>query len=246
MNYSFDVKKDIIETNCEICLYSGNINTYTFSFNMDEEWNEYIKFGVFIKNGRSYSVKMDNMQIVVPKEVLLSSGDVSFGLFGTNGEKDIKRLSTNLITFKVNQGAYNGSDMPTPPVADFWETILSKYIPRIIDGKWYVYDINTDEYVDTGVVAEGVTPKKGVDYFTDEDIKNLELENREKISNKVTSLLDDYNSYTHEQYASAKAVIDYGQTLAKELMDIMSDCASKIYVEEVIQQAILNSWEAAV
>ena len=175
MNYSFDVKKDIIEPNCEISLYSGNINTYTFSFNMDEEWNEYIKFGVFIKNGRSYSVKMDNMQIIVPEEILLSSGDVSFGLFGTNGEKDIKRLSTNLITFKVNQGAYNGSDMPAPPVADFWETILSKYIPRIIDDKWYVYDIKAEKYINTGVVAEGK-----VDYsYVDQAIQTAILDSWE-------------------------------------------------------------------
>ena len=175
MNYSFDVKKDIIEPTCEISLYSGNINTYTFSVDMDEAWNEYIKFGVFIKNGRSYSVEMDNMQIIVPQEVLLGSGDVSFGIYGTNGEKDIKRLSTNLITFKVIQGAYTTSDIPEPPKADFWETILSKYIPRIIDGKWYVYDIKAEKYVDTGVIAEAK-----VDYsYVDQTIKNSILDSWE-------------------------------------------------------------------
>ena len=175
MNYSFDVKKDIIQPNCEISLYSGNVNTYIFSFSLDEEWNEYIKFGIFIKNGRAYSVKMDNMQIVVPEEILLSSGDVSFGLYGTNGENNIKRLSTNLITFKVNQGAYTSSDMPSPPDADFWETILSKYIPRIIDGKWYVYDINSENYIDTGVVAAGT-----VDYeYVDQIIKSAILDSWE-------------------------------------------------------------------
>lgn len=155
MNYSFSVKKDFIETNSEINLYSGNVNTYIFNFNMDDEWDEYIKFGIFIKNGRAYNVKMEEAKITVPKEILKNPGDVSFGLFGTDGGEGTKRISTNLVTFKVNQGAYNSSDAPSVHEPDLWETLLSKYVPKIIDNKWHIYDIKSENYIDTGITAGG-------------------------------------------------------------------------------------------
>ncbi len=175
MNYSFNVDKDFIEENSQINLYSGNVNTYTFSFNMGEEWNEYIKFGIFIKNGRAYNVKVEEAQLKVPQEILQTPGDVSFGVYGTNGDDDIKRLSTNLITFKVNQGAYRSSKAPGVHEPDFWETLLSKYVPKIIDNKWHIYDINSGEYIDTGVVALGK-----VDYsYVDQIIKTAIIDSWE-------------------------------------------------------------------
>ena len=135
MNYSFNVNKDSIETNVEINLCSGNVNTYTFSFNMGEEWNEYIKFGIFIKNGRSYNVMIEDGMLEVPQKVLKTPGDVSFGVYGTNGNDDFKRLSTNLITFSIDQGAYKSSKAPIVHEPDCWETLLSKYVPKIIENK---------------------------------------------------------------------------------------------------------------
>ena len=153
MNYSLNVKKDFIDAATGINLYSGNVNTYTFSFNMDDSWNEYIKFGIFIKNGRAYNVKLEGVSLKVPQEILSGPGEVSFGLFGTNGDNDIKRISTNLIEFKVSQGAYKSSESPKVSGPDFWEAILSKYIPRIIDEKWHIYDVKSDSYTDTGINA---------------------------------------------------------------------------------------------
>lgn len=175
MNYSFNVKKDFIETSLEINLYSGNVDTYTFSFDMGEEWNEYIKFGIFIKNGRAYNVMIEECQLKVPQEVLNTPGDVSFGIFGTTGGEDNKRISTNLLALSVNQGAYRSSDTPKVYEPDMWEILLSKYLPKVIDGKWHIYDINTRVYVDTGVTAEAT-----VDYsYVDSTIKTAILDSWE-------------------------------------------------------------------
>ncbi len=163
MNYSFNVKKDFIEMGTEINLYSGNVDTYTFSFNMDDVWNEYIKFGIFIKNGRAYNVRVEEAQLKVPQEVLQTPGDVSFGVYGTNGDDNIKRLSTNLIKFKVNQGSYRSSKAPMISEPDLWETLLSKCVPKIVDGKWQCYDTKIGKYIDTGVTADGACDYSYVD-----------------------------------------------------------------------------------
>lgn len=37
------------------------------------------------------------------------------------------------------------------------------------NGNWYEWDSDVGEYVNTGIMAEGYTPVKGVDYWTEED-----------------------------------------------------------------------------
>ena len=188
MNYLFNVKKDLIEKNSDINLYSGNVNTYTFSFNMDDTWNDFIAFGIFIKKERACNIKIENGQLTVPQQMLLEPGEISFGLYGTNG--DDERISTNLITFTVNQGAYKSADAPKVYTLDVWEQLLIKLVPEIINGNWHIYDIKSETYVDTGVPAEGVTPKKGIDYFTDADKSELVDDVTEKAVGDIETALD--------------------------------------------------------
>ena len=37
------------------------------------------------------------------------------------------------------------------------------------NGNWYEWDSDSGEYIDTGIMAEGHTPVKGVDYWTEAD-----------------------------------------------------------------------------
>lgn len=166
MNYLFNVKKDIIEEKGDIILYSGNVNTYTFSFEMDEAWNNYTKFAVFIKGECAYNVLIEDNCITVPQQILQQPGDVDFGIYGTNDDID-KRLSTNLLTLKINLGSY--SDGVAPPVytPDVWETLLSKYLPKIINNNWHIYDLESRSYIDTGVSAKVEVPEVDLsDYYS--------------------------------------------------------------------------------
>lgn len=55
------------------------------------------------------------------------------------------------------------------------KVIKKGYSPYIDEttGTWWEYNDTTKEYEDTGVTAEGHTPRKGVDYFTEEEINEI-------------------------------------------------------------------------
>ena len=97
----------------------------------------------------------------------------------------------------------------------------TKHQPIIQNGKWFIWDINNNEYIDTGVYAQGPkgdkgdtgeqglqgpkgdkgdtgeqglqgpkgdkgdTPIKGIDYFTNEDIESLGIDDK---ADKATTL----------------------------------------------------------
>ena len=201
MNYLFKVNNEIIKPREDVVLYVGNINTYSFEFLFDYIWDEYEKFVSFIIGDKVYNILIKDNKITVPNEVLEQEGKIIFGVFGTNGEDDIKRISSNLIEFNVLKGAYSPkTNEVLTPTPDFWEILFKNSIPKIIDGMWYIYDISKKEYINTNIIAKGTTPKKGEDYFTDSDISSLGI-------NKKADIL---------------------------------------YVDESIQQAILDSWEEGV
>lgn len=173
MNYFFTINDEIIKGRPDLFLYTGNVGMYNFCFEFNKIWDNLIKFAVFITPETSYTVKLEDNMVGVPSEILTSPTNCSFGLYATNGEDDIKRISTNLIEFEIQNGAYTVGETPAVPTADIWENIFAKSIPIIRDGKWYLYDIKAEDFVDTGVCATGPTPQKGVDYWTVDDQKAI-------------------------------------------------------------------------
>lgn len=69
------------------------------------------------------------------------------------------------ITAEIFNNAFN---LIAKDIKEIQETSgKSPYIGN--NGNWYEWDSNLGEYVDTGIVAEGYTPVKGTDYWTDAD-----------------------------------------------------------------------------
>ncbi len=169
MNYYFDVINDKIKGRSDLKLYTGNVRTYLFEFSFDEHWQELLKFVVFYKNSESYVIQVINNMVCVPYELLIKPGVCSFGVYGTNGDDDIKRISSNILDFEVEKGIYSEWLAPTVPTPDVWETLFKNSIPKIIGGYWYLYNPEENRYIKTSTRALGVTPSKGTDYFTEED-----------------------------------------------------------------------------
>lgn len=203
MTYKFIIKEEQIKSRPDLRLYTGNTGTYVFQFEFDENWDGLLLFASFISSEGAYVVKIENNMATVPQELLLKPGSCHFGVYGTDSLNEVKRMSSNLVCFEVEQGAYSDGTTPEIPTPDIWETLLYNSIPVIRDKKWYIYDITTKEYKDTGICAEGKAPEKGVDYFTAEDILSLGLEEK---ANKVISISENP---TDESYPSEKAVKDY-------------------------------------
>lgn len=223
MKYIFKATGDKLQTFPNPVLYTGNSASYCFEFIFDESWDNLIKVGVFTKNDAVFHVFIENSVLTVPNEVLAESGEFTFGIFGTNGDDEIRRISTNQLTFKVSDGAYNNLNIPSCPTPDLWEKLFVNSIPKIIDGRWHIYNLKDGVYRDTGIEAIAYTPKKGVDYFTDNDIASLNLDGKENIKNKTNSIGENPGN---EKYPTELAVSQF--------------------VNNAINKAVLDSWEVSV
>lgn len=77
------------------------------------------------------------------------------------------------------------------------------------DGSWWLWDSDLDQYVNSGVNAygeDGHTPQKGVDYFTPEDIEDLNI-----------PVVDDFFSETSENAIQNKVVTGRLKILSEDL-----------------------------
>ena len=154
MNYSFIVKNEIIRERPNLKLYTGNAGAYTFEFEFDEHWAGLQIFVTFSDASDTYVVKAENNKVRVPQELLINSGICRFGVYGTNGSDDILRMSSNIISFEVLQGAYCEGNTPTAPTPDLWEALIAKTVPIIGDnGNWWIWSMEEQGYIDSGVYA---------------------------------------------------------------------------------------------
>lgn len=198
MNYHFNVTNEKLKGRPDLKLYTGNIQTYTFSFDFDEHWQEFIKFASFIKNNETYISEIIDNLVCIPYEILIEPGTCSFGIYGTNAQEDIKRISSNIIEFDVLKGGYSEGIVPQTPTPDVWEILFRNSIPKIIDGYWHLYNPHQEIYVNTGVNAIGQLPIKGVDYFTDEDKNTLTNEVEKNIIGDIETALDSIIAIQNE------------------------------------------------
>lgn len=56
------------------------------------------------------------------------------------------------------------------------------------NGNWYEWDSDSGEYIDTGIMAEGHTPVKGVDYWTEGDKAEIKGYVDDEIGNYETAI----------------------------------------------------------
>ena len=198
MNYLLTVKNEKITKRPDIKLLTGNIGTYTFIFDFDEHWQGLLKFASFTNALETYVVEAKNDSVTIPSEILENPGLWSFGVFATNGEDNIKRISSNLLEFEVVKGAYSEGLTPQTPTPDIWEALFKNSIPSIVDGYWYIYSIDDDKYVNTGIRAVGEKPLKNIDYFTDEDKKELVGSVEKEVIGDIDSALANIISIQNE------------------------------------------------
>lgn len=134
---------------------TGNVNTYSCQFDIACDIPDLVWFCIFKQGDVVYRQIIENGTCIIPSEVLVNTEPLYIGCYGTNAER-ITRVSTNLIYFDVKEGAYSESTMPETPTPDVWETLVNKTIPIIGEnGNWFVYDITSEKYIDTGKPSQG-------------------------------------------------------------------------------------------
>ncbi len=105
---------------------SGGKNEDTVIFDFCSKWDGFTdKTGVFYRNKANvyYSLIDENNTCIIPHEVLKDEGTMYFGVFGV--KDDVTRTS-EVLAFKVVNGAITEDLKPSDPTQDIYEQILSK------------------------------------------------------------------------------------------------------------------------
>lgn len=114
--YSLDVRKDIIEPK-NIVVPSGNAKLHQLKFVFDEAWDGLPKVCVFTRDGKEYSVALEDDACVIPSDMAMDAGAFEFGVYGydADGEELVIRISTNKLNGLIVDGAYTGTDDEVTP-----------------------------------------------------------------------------------------------------------------------------------
>lgn len=104
---------------------SGGLNENKLKCDFCEKWNGFSKTAVFYQDKKNvyYSVLDENDTCTIPKEATASKGTMFFGIFGSKG--DVTRTS-EILRYKIDEGAITEDLKPTDPTPDIYEQILAK------------------------------------------------------------------------------------------------------------------------
>lgn len=134
IQHKLTVSKDIIEP-IPLIIPSGNVETHELVFDFSDDWDDLKKIAVFTRDGTVKEYTIDDAARTVPGDMLSEPGTLTVGVYGyiVDGEKLVKRLSTNIINLVVIKGAYASADPgeDVPPSA--YEQLSTKVDDHIAD-----------------------------------------------------------------------------------------------------------------
>lgn len=170
MQLIFNVAKQIISLeNADMKVVAKSRNYLCCKFCFCDDWSEATKTAVFVSaTGETYNVILENDACVVPWEVI-EHPHFTVSVFGGD------RITANKVIVKVMKCGYCEGKTSKPPTPDIYEQILNSVKPPYIgeNGNWFVWSTENKEFIDSGIAAAGYTPQKGIDYFTEQDIEEI-------------------------------------------------------------------------
>lgn len=125
--FKFNVAGDKLTVVNEQRLYSGNVNYYRCEFDFTSDWIELLKFAVFVLPTKSYTVEIEENKCFFPTEALEAADNIYIGVFGSAAdESNIIRISTNLCSLNVSEGAYREAVAASEGELSLWERYVAE------------------------------------------------------------------------------------------------------------------------
>lgn len=197
MQLEFSVDKQIITRTDNNQVVENSRNYLSCQFNFCDDWHGITKTAVFIAaNGDIFNVILENDVCVVPWEVIKYS-HFSVSVFGGD------LITANRVVISVIKSGYAEGKTPSDPTPDVYQQILNSVKPPYIgdNGNWFVWDIESKSFVDSGYKAQGEIPK--------EDIKNYVDEQTAIIKSDIEGIQEDIKNEAHFRgYVSTNAEIE--------------------------------------
>lgn len=108
---------------------SGGRNEDEIEFNFCSLWNGFEKTAVFYRDKNStYHVVISGNRCVIPREILADEGWMYFGVFGV--KDDITRTS-EIMRYRIAEGAITEGTKPSDPTPDLWEQVLAAAADKV-------------------------------------------------------------------------------------------------------------------
>lgn len=163
---------------------SGGVNEDTVNFTFCEQWNGFTKKATFFQDKNEvYEKNLVNNSCLIPHEAIAKAGTLYIGVIGT---KDDVTRTTELLKYKIIQGAKRANAETQPPPSSGGSDGSGEGIPGE-DGGYYIPSVNSSGVLSwtaskagmpsvksTNIKgADGDTPEKGVDYWTTADQNNI-------------------------------------------------------------------------
>lgn len=105
---------------------SGNVNYDRITFDFCSKWDGYTKTAIFYrtKDDVYYQLLDENNSCLIPNEVLGEKGVIYIGVFGTS---DDKTITSQVLTYRILEGAITDDLRPADPTPDIYDQIISRY-----------------------------------------------------------------------------------------------------------------------
>ena len=235
INFEINEEGKVIVYNTVI---SDSVKFETIKFNLPKSWDGYTKTAVFrngdtvlgvILNGDSRLCTGAN-ECYIPHEVI-KFPELTVSVFGVLGDS---RVTTSQAAIRVIQSGYGEGGEPSDPTPSEYEQLVN----LATETKQIAQSVRTDadngafkgDKGDPGTQGlkgdkgdkgdDGYTPQKGVDYFTAEDIAELNIPSVDQ-----TYTPDSENAQSGKAVAEAIASIEKEQ---KRLADTVAELQAAV------------------
>lgn len=110
---------------------SGNVNYDSIKFEFCSSWDGFTKTAIFYRSEDEvfYQLLDEADTCIIPKEVLTERGVIHIGVFGVY---DDKVITSQVLSYRISQGAITENLKPSDPTPDIYAQIISRY-DAIID-----------------------------------------------------------------------------------------------------------------
>ena len=147
-------------------IFSGDVNYDTVTFEFDPSWDGFAKTAIFYrsKDNVFYLLLDNDNKCKVPTEVLTSKGVIYIGLVGA---KDDTVITSELVRYRISEGAIT-EDTSTPyPTPDIFEQLLSDYaeIKTITGDMVAEHEARIKEAVDAKDKCLGAVSALNLEYY---------------------------------------------------------------------------------
>ncbi len=139
---------------------AGSIQFVHLHFEFSSDWDDCVITAQFTQEEKTYNKLLENNECVLPNEIV--EGACAISCFGYHADGEIRATAAPLYFGVFESGFIGDGEDVIPPTPDLYAQLLGKIdgalknsVPIIRNGTWWVWSSIENDYVDTGVNAEG-------------------------------------------------------------------------------------------